>query len=131
MDVSETASEAWSTDVLTSDSERLTEVDTDDTASVARSDDTASVARSDDTAHSEFGMRGEVDGGETPPPHNSAFRPIKDSSNRISLNVPPSPTRADMWNVTGRGGVKSDYRRRTLEFVDSGIARNFSKSSKY
>ncbi|XP_017887031.1 GTPase-activating protein and VPS9 domain-containing protein 1 isoform X1 [Ceratina calcarata] len=41
LDVSETASEAWSTDVLASDSERLTEVDTDDTASVARSDDTA------------------------------------------------------------------------------------------
>lgn len=36
LDVSETASEAWSTDVLASDSERLTEVDTDDTASVAR-----------------------------------------------------------------------------------------------
>lgn len=36
LDVSETASEAWSTDVLASDSERMTEVDTDDTASVAR-----------------------------------------------------------------------------------------------
>ncbi|KAK6641198.1 hypothetical protein RUM44_012907 [Polyplax serrata] len=118
-DISETASEAWSTDVLTSDSERLTEVDTDDTAS---------VARSDDTAHSEFGVRGEADGGETPPPQSSVFRPIKESSGgRVSLAVPPSPTRADMWNVTGRGGVKSDYRRRTVEFVDSGLGRNFSK----
>ena len=36
LDVSETPSEAWSTDVIVSDSERLTEVDTDDTASVAR-----------------------------------------------------------------------------------------------
>ncbi len=36
LDVSETASEAWSTDVLASDSERNTEIDTDDTASVAR-----------------------------------------------------------------------------------------------
>ena len=35
----ETASEAWSTDVLTSDSERLQEFDTDDSQSVARSDD--------------------------------------------------------------------------------------------
>lgn len=35
-DALETASEAWSTDVVTSDTERLTEVDTDDTASVAR-----------------------------------------------------------------------------------------------
>lgn len=36
LDASETTSEAWSTDVLASDSERITEVDTDDTASVAR-----------------------------------------------------------------------------------------------
>jgi hypothetical protein len=36
LDVSETASEAWSTDVMASDSERLGEVDTDDTGSVAR-----------------------------------------------------------------------------------------------
>ena len=35
----DTASEAWSTDVLASDSERLTEFDTDDAQSVARSDD--------------------------------------------------------------------------------------------
>lgn len=34
--VSETASEAWSTDVAASDSERLIEVETDDTVSVAR-----------------------------------------------------------------------------------------------
>lgn len=121
LDISETASEAWSTDVLTSDSERLTEVDTDDTAS---------VARSDDTAHSEFGIRGEADGGETPPLQSGAFRPIRESSNgRVSLGIPPSPTRADMWNVTGRGGLKSDYRRRTLEYIDSGLARNFNKTS--
>ncbi|XP_076061882.1 GTPase activating protein and VPS9 domains 1 isoform X2 [Oratosquilla oratoria] len=36
----ETASEAWSTDVLASDSERMTEFDTDDAGSVTRSDDT-------------------------------------------------------------------------------------------
>ncbi|KAB7498638.1 GTPase-activating protein and VPS9 domain-containing protein 1 [Armadillidium nasatum] len=36
----DTASEAWSMDVLASDSERLTEFDTDDAQSVARSDDT-------------------------------------------------------------------------------------------
>lgn len=34
---------------MTSDTERLTEVDNDDAASVAQSDDTNSVARSDDT----------------------------------------------------------------------------------
>ncbi|XP_060523833.1 GTPase-activating protein and VPS9 domain-containing protein 1 [Cylas formicarius] len=50
LDVSETQSEsAWSTDVMTSDTERLTEVDNDDVASVAQSDDTNSVPRSDDT----------------------------------------------------------------------------------
>ncbi|KAL0275969.1 UNVERIFIED_CONTAM: hypothetical protein PYX00_003663 [Menopon gallinae] len=121
LDISETVSEAWSTDVLTSDSERLTEVDTDDTAS---------VARSDDTAHSECGLRGEAEGGETPPPHSSAFfRPIRDpASSRISLAVPPSPTRADLWNVGTRGSCKYDYRRRTLEFVDSGLPRGFNKT---
>lgn len=36
IDISETASEGWSTDVVVSDSDRVTEVDTDDTASVAR-----------------------------------------------------------------------------------------------
>ena len=36
IDVSETTSEGWSTDVVVSDSDRVTEVDTDDTASVAR-----------------------------------------------------------------------------------------------
>lgn len=49
LDLSETQSEsAWSTDVMASDTERLTEVDNDDAASVAQSDDTNSVARSDD-----------------------------------------------------------------------------------
>lgn len=128
LDVLETQSEsAWSTDVLASDSERMTEVDTDDTASVARSDDTG---------------RSEVD--ETPPlinlenpnpPINQpfiqldnnrvysqsptvgyVFRPIRD-------DIPNSPTRSDysesQFNVTGRGGRKSDYRRRTVEYVDS------------
>jgi hypothetical protein len=55
--VSETASEAWSTDVLASDSERLTEVDTDDTGSVTRSDDTA-------RSEVEVEGRGEPEGAE-------------------------------------------------------------------
>lgn len=54
LDISETQSEsAWSTDVLTSDTERLTEVDNDDVASTTRSDDASSVARSDDVMRSE------------------------------------------------------------------------------
>ncbi|KAJ8683166.1 hypothetical protein QAD02_018958 [Eretmocerus hayati] len=122
LDVSETASEAWSTDVLASDSERMTEVDTDDTAS---------VARSDDTARSEIESRGEPEGGEdTPPPVNqlmdnsgSFFRPIRDEAiGRSIATVPSSPTTPlspSSSNVTGRGGTRSDYRRSTREYVDS------------
>ena len=52
LDVAETASEAWSMDVLASDSEslRLGELDNEDTASVARSDDTRFT---DDTTRSD------------------------------------------------------------------------------
>ncbi|XP_033609834.1 GTPase-activating protein and VPS9 domain-containing protein 1 isoform X3 [Cryptotermes secundus] len=118
LDVSETASEAWSTDVLASDSERLTEVDTDDTGSVARSDDTA---RSEVEAEG----RGEPEGGEDASIYAARFRPIReDPMGRSSMLAPSSPTRVDggshpAWNVTGRGGGKADYRRRTVEYVDS------------
>lgn len=46
------------------------------------------------------------------------FRPVRDEV----PNIPNSPTRNDFhpnFNVTGRGGRKSDYRRRTVEYVDS------------
>lgn len=38
--------------------------------------------------------------------------------------VPISPTKIEVpfhpsWNVTGKGGGKADYRRRTVEYVDS------------
>nr|CAD7264924.1 unnamed protein product [Timema shepardi] len=132
LDMTETASEAWSTDVLASDSERLTEVDTDDTGSVARSDDTA---RSEIEAEG----RGEPEGGEDTPPSNTqpvtplalglalglGFRPIReDPVGRASLFIPQSPTKVEVvshpfWNVTGRGGGRADYRRRTVEYVDS------------
>ncbi|CAB3384514.1 Hypothetical predicted protein [Cloeon dipterum] len=66
LDVSETASEAWSTDVMASDSERMGEVDTDDAGSVARSDDVG---------------RSEIDGEtnrDTPPLATAmSFRPIR------------------------------------------------------
>lgn len=135
LDVSETQSEsAWSTGVLASDSERMTEVDTDDTAS---------VARSDDTGRSEVDETPPVINLENPQPQNpinqnasqfisvldnnrvypqsptisSVFRPIRND------DIPNSPTRSDFsqnhFNVTGRGGRKSDYRRRTVEYVDS------------
>uniref|UniRef100_A0A1B6E0D7 Receptor-mediated endocytosis protein 6 homolog n=1 Tax=Clastoptera arizonana TaxID=38151 RepID=A0A1B6E0D7_9HEMI len=117
LDVSETASEAWSTDVVASDSERMTEVDTDDTAS---------VARSDDTARSEFESRGDLEADDTPIGQgNSTFRPIREENFTRPI-IPPSPTRVELMsglsqsaNVTGRGGAQSDYRRQTIEYVDS------------
>jgi hypothetical protein len=53
------------------------------------------------------------------------FRPIReDPVGRSSLLAPSSPTRVDggshpAWNVTGRGGGRADYRRRTVEYVDN------------
>lgn len=125
LDVSETASEAWSTDVIVSDSERLTEVDTDDTAS---------VARSDDTARSEVESRGDPDVGEDNTSSVSSFRPIREENCNNKGTIPPSPTRAEgscqysSWNVTGRGGAKADYRKRTLEYVDSN-RREYSRQA--
>ncbi|PSN29560.1 hypothetical protein C0J52_22666 [Blattella germanica] len=92
-----------------------------------------SVARSDDTARSEVEVegRGEPEGGEDAPSSNAqsgvglGFRPIReDPIGRASLLAPASPTRVDggshpAWNVTGRGGGKADYRRRTVEYVDN------------
>lgn len=108
IEASETASEAWSTDVVASDSERMTEVDTDDTCS---------VARSDDTARSEVESRGDPD--EMPSSGGSSFRPVAPeplvTSSRLS--VPQSPTRIDV--SSNRNTTRVDYRRRTLEFVDT------------
>ncbi|XP_051165679.1 GTPase-activating protein and VPS9 domain-containing protein 1 isoform X2 [Leptopilina boulardi] len=125
LDVSETASEAWSTDVLASDSERLTEVDTDDTAS---------VARSDDTARSEIESRGEPEGGEeTPPPVNynaaAVFRPIReDPIGSSSVSVLSSPTAmhspTSNINVRGTGGMRIDYRRSTIDYIDTNSNNN-------
>lgn len=64
----------------------------------------------------------------------AVFRPIRDDGRPASVSslassasgmVPPSPTRSDTvsshptWNVTGRGGGRADYRRRTLEYIDN------------
>lgn len=79
-DVSETASEAWSTDVVTSDTERMAEVDTDETSSVARSeadseqDSSSMLAVNAGPSH--LGaiqrIRGRMSG--------SLFRPIREAS---------------------------------------------------
>lgn len=148
LDVLETASEsAWSTDVFASDSERLTEVDTDDTASVARSDDTARSEIEDNLAANVAGDQPPIPPVVQPinpflndniirpvnnvfnshpqsPSVGYMFRPVREDMPNIPNipNIPNSPTRNDFhpnFNVTGRGGRKSDYRRRTVEYVDS------------
>lgn len=73
-DISETQSEsAWSTDVLASDSEKMTEIDTDDNQSIAAKSDITDTGRS------------EADG--------IAFRDGNNNSNRIigSNSIPDSP----------------------------------------
>ncbi|EGI65207.1 GTPase-activating protein and VPS9 domain-containing protein 1 [Acromyrmex echinatior] len=142
-------SDTWSTDVLASDSEiveqqdrillavpsdseRLTEVDTDDTASVARSDDTA-------RSEIEIESRADSEGNEetlqsaTPCPDGSSISfstisGIREDSGIGTSIVHPSPTTSPLpssSNVTGRGGTKSDYRRSTMEYVDKN-ANNIS-----
>ena len=53
----------------------------------------------------------------------SFFRPIRDETlGRCIVTVPSSPTTPlspSSSNVTGRGGTRSDYRRSTMEYVDS------------
>lgn len=140
LDVSETTSEsAWSTDVLASDSERMTEVDTDDTASVARSDDTGR-SEVDESPPVAPNILPENSLPIAPSVvqqvmNSNPFIPVLDN-NRVNMysqvgyvfrpikeDIPNSPTRSDFntsnFNVTGRGGRKSDYRRRTVEYVDS------------
>ena len=94
-DVSETASEAWSTDVITSDTERMAEVDTDETSSVARSEadseqDSSSSVPSVASGHAHLGaiqrIRGRMSG--------SLFRPIREVSveqlQNLSIQQRPS-----------------------------------------
>ncbi|XP_076183626.1 GTPase activating protein and VPS9 domains 1 isoform X2 [Ptiloglossa arizonensis] len=140
LDVSETASEAWSTDVLASDSERLTEVDTDDTASVARSDDTA-------RSEIEIEARSEAEATEetltqTIPQNTTSTEctamgfqsmPINREDIRSSVTVSPSPTTspsASSSNVTGQNENRSDYQRSGIEYVDKN-ANNICNAMDY
>ena len=103
-DVSETASEAWSTDVVTSDTERMAEVDTDETSSVARSeadseqDSTSMLAVNAGPSH--LGaiqrIRGRMSG--------SLFRPIREASveqiQNLSLQSRSAPQQEASSNVS-------------------------------
>lgn len=93
-DVSETASEAWSTDVVTSDTERMAEVDTDEASSVARSEadseqDSSSMV-SANAGPSNAGaiqrIRGRMSG--------SLFRPIREASIEQIQNLSLQPRAA-------------------------------------
>ncbi|KZC13342.1 GTPase-activating protein and VPS9 domain-containing protein 1 [Dufourea novaeangliae] len=119
-------SDTWSTDVLASDSEtveqqekityppsasdseRLTEVDTDDTASVARSDDTA-------RSEIEVEARSEAEATE------------ETLSQAVPLCTSPS---AFVTNVTEQNENRSDYRRSTIEYVDKN-ANNIGNVTDY
>ncbi|CAK9813080.1 GTPase-activating protein and VPS9 domain-containing protein 1 [Anthophora quadrimaculata] len=149
LDVSETASEAWSTDVLASDSERLTEVDTDDTAS---------VARSDDTARSEIEVEARSEGDTTEKtlipaiPQNvtptecastagnlQSMVSLNHESTRFSatgsfsLSPTASPT-ASSSNMLGPSAIRCDYQRSMTEYIDknannvAGDAIDYDKS---
>ncbi|XP_078044558.1 GTPase activating protein and VPS9 domains 1 [Augochlora pura] len=131
LDVSETASEAWSTDVLASDSERLTEVDTDDTASVARSDDTA-------RSEIEVEARSEVEATEeslsqTIPQHSTTSSEcvstitcfetlsINREEAQFSATVsssPVTPPSVPSTNVAERNENRREYRTSTVEYID-------------
>ncbi|XP_076673671.1 GTPase activating protein and VPS9 domains 1 isoform X2 [Andrena cerasifolii] len=128
LDVSETASEAWSTDVLASDSERLTEVDTDDTASVARSDDTAR-SEIEVEARSEAEVTEETLSQTIPQATTStecsstSFQavPTNRENTRFSTTVSLSPTTSPSTcssNVTEQNENRSDYQPIAVEYVD-------------
>lgn len=106
LDISETQSEsAWSTDVMASDNERLTEVDNDDSVSVAQSDDTNSVARSDDT-------RSETD------ENACSSRRLSTSSNNSNINnVPACTSQNYISSVTVNNIV-------TNPFIPNGVVVN-------
>ena len=98
VDISETASEAWSTDVLASDSERdrLAEVDADDSASVARSDDTA---RSEPAA---------APGSPALKPSASAPA-VAAAAAAAGAEVPGGPPRAERGRQMSGESVSSDF----------------------
>lgn len=104
-DVSETASEAWSTDVVTSDTERMAEVDTDETSSVARSEadseqDSTTSLLAVNAGSSHLGaiqrIRGRMSG--------SLFRPIREASveqlQNLSLQSRSAPQQESSSNVS-------------------------------
>lgn len=86
-DASETASEAWSTDVVTSDTERLAEVDTDETSSVARSEadseHSSSSVQSGQAGPSQLGAIQRIRGRMS----SSLFRPIREVSTEQLQNL--------------------------------------------
>ncbi|XP_043577726.1 GTPase-activating protein and VPS9 domain-containing protein 1 isoform X1 [Bombus pyrosoma] len=147
LDVSETASEAWSTDVLASDSERLTEVDTDDTASVARSDDTArSEIEVEPRSEAEITEKTMIQASPRKNKNVTTTECVSTNLRSISINqenmqfpttVVLSPTNslsASSLNVTGQNASRSDYQSSVTEYVDKnansidGSSANYDKS---
>lgn len=104
-DVSETASEAWSTDVVTSDTERMAEVDTDETSSVARSEadseqDSTTSMLAVNAGSSHLGAIQRIRGRMS----SSLFRPIREASveqlQNLSLQSRSAPQQESSSNVS-------------------------------
>ncbi|KAK4017067.1 hypothetical protein OUZ56_032022 [Daphnia magna] len=144
-DVSETASEAWSTDVVTSDTERMAEVDTDETSSVARSeadseqDSTSMLAVNAGPSH--LGaiqrIRGRMSG--------SLFRPIREASveqiqnlslqtrsapqQEISSNVSNGPMSSSSSSCSSHGSIASSAKGLATSTAASAAMVNTTASS--
>ncbi|KAK1119373.1 hypothetical protein K0M31_013207 [Melipona bicolor] len=142
LDVSETASEAWSTDVLASDSERLTEVDTDDTASVARSDDTArseiEVEPRSETETTEKTLAQAIPQNVTSTECVSATNLqsmlINQENMQFPANIVLLPTTslsASSLNVTGQNASGSNYQTSMTEYVDKNANSIADSSTDY
>uniref|UniRef100_T1IJR9 Receptor-mediated endocytosis protein 6 homolog n=1 Tax=Strigamia maritima TaxID=126957 RepID=T1IJR9_STRMM len=131
-DVADTGSEAWSTDVLVSDSERMQDVDTDDTGSVTRSDDTASVARSDDATRYDIETDGHDESSVSLPENNidENITP-RASGSRSPIDSVPVKTLTDVNRPESHHTAKKLVDRLNFEPIkDSDANYSFAFSNK-
>lgn len=131
-DVSETASEAWSTDVVTSDTERMAEVDTDETSSVARSEADAESSEQDSTVSSgstHLGAIQRIRGRMS----TSLFRPIREVSSpeqmqNLSLQSRGPVLQPEIPNASGNGPMSSSSSSCSSHGSVSSSAKGLSSS---
>ena len=133
LDVAETASEAWSMDVLASDSEslRLGELDNEDTASVAQSDDTRFT---DDTTRSdpEPGEGAASGGGNGAASARGGRRDDVTQGKRAPLDPNSKPSRAaavEQWARQSSGRQPGSGQGLAAAVVAGNLPRRGSDSS--